>query len=367
MLSNRPDECNGFDIVIGNPPYVVVSVNYYPKYKWNTDLYKMFFELSINSLSKPCGIVTMITPKFYLLNKDDSSMRLYLMDNVDLLLLATCNPFDAVTENVITILRTIISTNEFVPYYDYDTISNTFIRHEDLDKDYCKTNKYNEMVFGLSKSIISILEKMLLSGKTLEKLTTSKRGAEVSKDYLRRNNSGLKTLIGQDLKKYTIIWNSTYLPITHKEYLRLNNFFDSELIYLRRVDSMLEASLSTQTHYGFNKNVYGIKRNRNCEYSVLFLLGCINSKAVNFYYKKRFSTKKTDTFPEIQTYLYEQLPIPSATSSQQKEIISLVDTILSKKKTNPQTDTSAEEKKIDKLVYELYRLEPEEIRIVEEQ
>ena len=61
------------------------------------------------------------------------------------------------------------------------------------------------------------------------------------------------------------------------------------------------------------------------------------------------------------------IPIPLAKPSQQKEIISLVDTVLSKKKTNPQTDTSAEEKKIDKLVYEFYRLEPEEIRIVEEQ
>jgi hypothetical protein len=45
---------------------------------------------------------------------------------------------------------------------------------------------------------------MFDSGKSLGSLTESKRGAEVSKNFLRDNDSGIETLIGQDMRKYSI-------------------------------------------------------------------------------------------------------------------------------------------------------------------
>ena len=353
----------GFDIVIGNPPYVVVPVGLYPNYEWNNDLYKMFFELSLKKLCLSNGVVTMITPKFYLLNKDDNKMRLYFMNRVELLSLVTCNPFDAVTENVITIIQTEIPQRITVPYYDYNSENKTFERLEDLDKNYCKTNKYNEMVFGLSTEIISILQKMYERGKPLGELTESKRGAEVSKNFLRENDCGLETLIGQDMRRYCILWNSTYLPLTHKEYRRLRQFFDSDVIYLRRVDSMLEATISPGMHYGYNKNVYGIKKRVNCNYGLRYLLACMNSKVVDFYYKKKFSTKKTDAFPEIQTYLYEQLPIPAVSENVQSNIESLVDDILDANKNG--TSSTELEQEIDCLVNHLYGLTYDEVLIID--
>lgn len=357
---------DGFDVVIGNPPYVVVPIGLYPNYKWNNDLYKMFFELSLKELCLPKGIVTMITPKFYLLNKDDSQMRLYFMDRIEILLLATCNPFEAVTENVITIARKDIPKTKTIPYFDYDVETNSFVRFDDLNKEYCKTNKYYEMVLGLKADIIAILQKMFSKGKELGRLTESKRGAEVSKNFLRENIYGLETLIGQDMRKYSITWDETYLPTSHKEYRRLKEYFESEVIYLRRVDSMLEATISPGKFYGYNKNVYGIRRRRGCDYGIKYLLACINSKVVDFYYKKKFSTKKTDVFPEIQTYLYEQLPIPPASKETQLRIESLVDRILAAKHANQSADTSALEAEIDKLVYSLYGLTDEEIAEIEQ-
>ena len=357
---------DGFDVVIGNPPYVVVPIGLYPNYKWNNDLYKMFFELSLKELCLPKGIVTMITPKFYLLNKDDSQMRLYFMDRIEILLLATCNPFEAVTENVITIARKDIPKTKTIPYFDYDVETNSFVRFDDLNKEYCKTNKYFEMVLGLKADIIAILQKMFNKGKELGRLTESKRGAEVSKNFLRENIYGLETLIGQDMRKYSITWDETYLPTSHKEYRRLKEYFESEVIYLRRVDSMLEATISPGKFYGYSKNVYGIRRRSGCNYGIKYLLACINSKVVDFYYKKKFSTKKTDVFPEIQTYLYEQLPIPPASKETQLRIESLVDRILAAKHANQSADTSALEAEIDKLVYSLYGLTDEEIAEIEQ-
>lgn len=232
---------------------------------------------------------------------------------------------------------------------------------------WCKTNKYNEMTFGLKADIIPILQKMFDSGKSLGSLTESKRGAEVSKKFLRDNDSGIETLIGQDMRKYSISWSNTYLPTSHKEYRRLRNFFESEAIYLRRVDSMLEATISLGKHYGYNKNVYGIRRRLDCDYGIRYLLACINSKVVDFYYKKKFSTKKTDVFPEIQTYLYEQLPIPSASKDIQNRIENLVDEILTAKLQSHGVATTSQEQEVDNLFYHLYGLTYNEVLIVDPQ
>ncbi|MGQ9844587.1 MAG: class I SAM-dependent DNA methyltransferase, partial [Spirochaetota bacterium] len=64
----------------------------------------------------------------------------------------------------------------------------------------------------------------------------------------------------------------------------------------------------------------------------------------------------------------ENLPLPPITTDNQPlvaQIEALVDKILAAKKQNPQADTSHWEREIDRLVYELYGLTEEEIRIVE--
>ena len=86
---------------------------------------------------------------------------------------------------------------------------------------------------------------------------------------------------------------------------------------------------------------------------------------VDFYYKKKFSTKKEDVFPEIQTYLYEQLPIPHASQEQQNKIVKIVDKILQNKKENSSANTSSMESEIDNHVYHLYGLTFDEVLIVD--
>jgi adenine-specific DNA-methyltransferase len=64
----------------------------------------------------------------------------------------------------------------------------------------------------------------------------------------------------------------------------------------------------------------------------------------------------------------EQLPIPPITPQNQPltdQIVQIVDQILSAKKQNPEAYTSKLEKEIDELVYKLYNLNEEEIKIIE--
>ena len=359
---NRPSK-QGFDIVIGNPPYLTVKRGEFPMYEWNTDLYKMFFEIGIKRLINNSGLLSYITPKFYLVNLDDERMRKYLMDNMHIDFLSFCNPFDVVTENVITMLKKDKSSQHSVKIFRQNDESKVFEEDLPLDLIYAETNLHKEWITGIDGNVLAILTKMALPTK-LKDISSSKRGAEISKKDMRATLSGLPSLIGQDMKKYSINWSNTYLDMSHKEYYRLSPFFSKEMIYLRRVDVCLEATIGDIV-YGFNKNVYGIKINEQKGYNKKFILALLNSKALDYYYRKKFSTKKEDVFPEIQTYLYEQLPIPDVTFAQQKTIIDLVDIILTKKQ-KPQADTSVEENAIDKLVYELYHLTDKEISLIEE-
>ena len=359
---NRPSK-QGFDIVIGNPPYLTVKRSDFPMYEWNTDLYKMFFEIGIKRLLNNSGLLSYITPKFYLVNLDDEKMREYLMDNMHIDFLSFCNPFDVVTENVITMLRKDKSKQTFVRVYRQDEESKVFNEALPLDMEYSKTNLHKEWVTGIDSNVLAILTKMGLPIK-LRDISSSKRGAEISKKDMRATQSGLPSLIGQDMKKYSINWSNTYLDINHKEYYRLSPFFSREMIYLRRVDICLEATIG-DIIYGFNKNVYGIKIDETKGYNRKFVLALLNSKALDYYYRKKFSTKKEDVFPEIQTYLYEQLPMPRVSEVQQQPIVELVDKIVSYKRINPLTDTSEWERQIDKLVYDLYDLDDNERKLIE--
>lgn len=351
---------DGFDIVIGNPPYVVVKKTDFPSYEWNGDLYKMFFEKGIKDLINESGILSYITPKFFLVNKDDEDMRKFFMNKMNLISLTLCNPFDVVTENVITYIEKGY-TKSIIPIYKHYPSEKAFKRIEDLDIEYSRANPYSEMVLEIPSVVITLLSKIKASHPIFKNVTTSKRGAEVSKNYLRGNDAGLLSLIGMDMKKYSISCDSTYLDYNHKEYKRLKSFFDNDLIYLRRVDSCLEATTSN-FHYGFNKNVYGIQVT-NDQYNLYYVLAILNAKIVDFYYKKKFSTKKEDVFPEIQTYLYEELPIPAASKKQQSLFVDIVTTILRKKSEG--ADTVNEENAIDILAYHLYGLTYDEILIVD--
>ena len=95
------------------------------------------------------------------------------------------------------------------------------------------------------------------------------------------------------------------------------------------------------------------------EFPAKFLLAVMNSKLINWYFRC-FSTNSN-----VNGYEVESFPVPISNNSKQIEIINLVDRILAAKKSDPQTDTTALEKEIDKKVYALYGLSAEEISIIE--
>ena len=98
--------------------------------------------------------------------------------------------------------------------------------------------------------------------------------------------------------------------------------------------------------------------------TIKYLLGILNSKLMNWFY--RFIGKPKGKIREYFNKPLSLIPIKKISLTQQQPFIAFVDKILSLKKSDPQTDTSALESKIDGMVYELYGLTAEEIAIVDE-
>jgi len=338
---------------------VVTKKSDYPSYRWNTDLYKMFFEIGLKGLIHRHGILTLITPRFYLLNKDDCGMREFFLKETRIHCFAACNPFEtAVTENIITILS-YGERQKSIPTYTHEPEKQSFKDVFPVNVSYCLNNKLFEIVLGLSPKIVKILNTMKENSDVmLCDCISSKRGAELSKKVLRSTTRGRRALIGMDVKKYQILWNSTFLDESNEEFKRLKNFFNNHLIYLRRVDTCLEATYSVDK-YAFNKNIYGLLVSDNSKYSPFYLLAIINSKAADFYYKKRFTMKKEEAFPEIQSYLYEQLPIPPVKNNVLAWIEESVKELLSKG-----GEIKEVQDKLDKVIFSLYGLTEEDILII---
>ena len=96
----------------------------------------------------------------------------------------------------------------------------------------------------------------------------------------------------------------------------------------------------------------------------IWLLGLLNSKAVFWFYTKT-STQIRGGFVRFIAQYVSQIPIPSIKPTQKASISKIVNQILDAKRTNPDATVSDLEDDIDQMVYLLYDLIPEEIKIVE--
>lgn len=98
--------------------------------------------------------------------------------------------------------------------------------------------------------------------------------------------------------------------------------------------------------------------------SDLFLLGILNSKLFFYLFKMILPKLRGDFYEPSYVYL-KDFPIVDAETEDKDIIISIVSNILEMKKLNTHTDTTALESQIDQLVYQLYGLTDDEIKIVE--
>ncbi|HEG5396609.1 TPA: class I SAM-dependent DNA methyltransferase [Campylobacter coli] len=105
----------------------------------------------------------------------------------------------------------------------------------------------------------------------------------------------------------------------------------------------------------------------NSKNELKYLLGFLNSSLI-FYYFKNIGHLYSDKGFLLSNQYVEKFPIPKINSKNQKiadELINLVDEILKAKEQDKNTNTQELENKINSLVYKLYNLTEDEIKIIE--
>ena len=133
--------------------------------------------------------------------------------------------------------------------------------------------------------------------------------------------------------------------------------FEKEKIVYNDIAKKLSFSLSESGEY-LNNTVYFIADNNN----LLFQLAILNSNLIDWYYKQISAQLGSGVVRMFSIYV-KQLPIPKISKTEQQPFIDCVNEILTTKKSGK--DTIALETKIDKMVYQLYNLTADEIKIIE--
>ena len=133
---------------------------------------------------------------------------------------------------------------------------------------------------------------------------------------------------------------------------------------IRQVGKYPICAYDNEQYYTLN-TIYNVIVTDNL-FNTKYIIALLNAKLMQSIWKEIYPEQK-DVFPRLKKEQLVEIPIPVISIEQQKQIVDIVDQILFEKKANPNTDTSILEYEIDKLVYQLYNLNPEEIAIIEQQ
>ena len=119
-------------------------------------------------------------------------------------------------------------------------------------------------------------------------------------------------------------------------------------------------ALDTEQHY-LPSNAYILTSET---IPIRFILGLLNSKLLHYYFRF-IGVMTAGGAYTLKAATIEALPIVIGTKEQQKEIVLKVESILNTKAKNKQADVSSTESEIDRLIYNLYGLSEDDVKIVE--
>jgi hypothetical protein len=367
---NNDGDFIGFDVVIGNPPYIVygkstvgqnildyLNTNYsYAEYNPNT--YALFTDLALDKLLGTQKHLAFIIPNSWLDGQYFSRMRsdIYqrkLYEIVDLKNTA----FDEVVETTIIIASNEYS-NEFNTRFVDNLEINSVVNYEG-SKEILIVGK-NPFTTRTNKLIARIEEKYDKLGSNV----TVYRGLETRSNKIwlspdKKDINHIPILLGKDVSRYSFEHSGTFVNFIKKEMKSNANedMYYRTKILMRRTGSSIIAALDT-THAMAIKNLYIIFPDNEME--IYSLLSQLNSKLFSYIHRMN-NIDGHKAFAQFKGSYIESLPyVPN--EQFKKQVVSLT----ALKKENPTADTTALEAEIDQLVYELYELTPEEIKLVEE-
>lgn len=404
---------DGFDVVIGNPPYVRNDTlekqekNYYMKKyasaKGKFDLYLVFIEKAI-SLLKNNGLLGFIVPSKFMATDYGFKLRQHILEKCQILQLVDVSQlpvFEGVaTYPCILILQKTSKKNKashkikiYTGVHSTEDIILGKGKHHTIDQRKFEENQKN--VFTLSTD--EVMGKITSDTQPLSELCEVKAGihnGNIRDKLIKKEKESefyKKLLVGGDVERYSKKWSGLYVNYNNKiidkksgEYCSLREeriFTAGEKLLVRDIGKRLPATYDNKQFYCMDTIYIILLKNKlKKEVGLKYILGILNSNLLDFYFRMMFGTVHVGSnYQRYKKQFLVNLPIKVCTLSAQRPLINLVDKILSLHeqlnelgdKNTPETVRLKEEiqkadHEIDELVYKLYGITEEEKKIIEE-
>ncbi|MFZ3135871.1 MAG: N-6 DNA methylase [Thermodesulfovibrionales bacterium] len=412
----------GFDAVIGNPPYIqsrseLISEAekgyYYKQFKtseYQLNTYGLFIEKGLCILKKG-GLLGMIVPNYWLSTDYDKKLRqlvfvdcttielvnvykVFLNATVDTLLLMVQNPSKNIFPKEVIVKgidRTLNSIEE--------RLSAISAQKWSYQERYAINNPEDDVKISFTKNLDlkgpNSLKNYFVFKKGMQPYEEGKgtppqtRSMMDNKIYDSKNqvDSSYKQLLrARNIRRYFLEWQGDWIKYgKNLAASRTPALFEGPRILLQRIVSGNRLyGTFTNLPYICNTDVITLKplSIENTSPHILFFLGIILSKTCACYLKGNNVNLDRKAFPKINMNTLETFPIPdtdfsnSLDKARHDRMVSLVEQMLSlnkhlltaktdHEKTSLQRQIDVTDRQIDLLVYELYELTEDEIRIVE--
>lgn len=382
---------DGFDVVIGNPPYISAidlkkslgNENYkdlkslFQTSKGTVDMYVYFFEKGINLLCNG-GTLSFITPNKYLSANYGKALRVYLMTNAKIttvLDVSRNSIFDADTYPVVTILCKSFNTT----FYEFTTVDKYKIEHKFSSSQLSELPENNwgfilSAKYELTKKVL-FKSKPILEVCKINATSTASEADEFHNSIYNDEKIGLKLINTGTINPYCNFGGNRKLTDKGENYLypmlpNNSKTLGTNRYHLYNSSKIIIAKMSLHLEGFWDEKGEYASINTNCLHSIkinpLKLLGWIHSKLFHYIYECYFEGLRMagDYLPFTAPYL-SCMCVPLNINS--LEIENLVNSILSAKRLSSDTDTTALESEIDLMVYHLYGLTYDEVLIVDPQ
>ncbi len=387
---------DGFDVVIGNPPYIdsegmvnrgqkelrdFIAKNFqFTKGNW--DIYIAFFEVGLELLNEH-GNLGYITPDKWVSKPFGDELRKKTLTNIHTILMAGREVFTtANVDSIVSFFSKKKSTH--LKICEYKNGKLTLLN--DVDKNILKPPYALDSLFSKN---LNFLIKLDFQPHRLLDMAVCENACATADAYKLKplilnleaqssfNKNQFRVINTGTIDKYITKWGSRamvylgdryLLPIVDRKIFthHFTNSYGSKAIRPKLIIksiTLLHACLDDIGDTVPGKSTLVIC---NDDINILkFLLGLLNSSLPIFYIKEKYSASSYNTGINFTKDMLNNLPLPEVPTKTKVSIITLVDQIISAKRANPQADTSAMESAIDRLVYELYGLTAAEIALVE--
>ncbi|MFA6832882.1 MAG: TaqI-like C-terminal specificity domain-containing protein, partial [Bacteroidaceae bacterium] len=389
----------GFDIVIGNPPYVFtrdvefsgdfkkyIETEYFSKVNiggnkskanqsGKINLFAIFVMKGV-MLNSKSGVLIYIIPNNILRTTTYNLVRKYILDNtsIDLVVDLGSGVFENVTASTVILqLKNVINNMHKVKIITQvkDIEQKIFETSSIPQNQFLGNISYTFNIFG--KNVVNdMTNKIKGNTKTLGIFCDDIIEGIVAHKHLIKDNleeGYVPMLEGKCVRRYYneienkyLLWNKKLIHRPRPDYLwELPN-----KIIIQRISGGKKPLVATIDRNKFKTFASVNNLVLKDEYSSLYriIVALLNSNVLNWYYANNFSNNSKLTVNISKTYL-EMLPIPNITSKYKERLDKLVDEVMQKKNIDSQTDTTAEEQEIDRLVYHLYGLTYNEVLIID--